>query len=343
MYRLSGQGDVMINNWRLECFICVAQTLNFHQAADALHVSQPALTKQISMLEEDLGVRLFDRDTMHVRLTNECHAFLGKAILTLQDMRNLEGMFQHNRHIVFNYLYRYGLYEVGTRFHERRPNTALNMLRLKIWGDTPSVIRRPGNVVIGREDVIGMQANSVFVPLKRARYYMIIAKDDPLAKRSIVSVNDVDLDHVIIRSGSQVSMRDIDDPGIRLEDLLGNRRFIGCDTLDETIEVVRSGCGTAFTLMPLDMDPNLVARVPLDIFAPVTIGVGYLKQNETDDLRELVRILLEVYRDGDDVTGDGAGDDSTSGDAGDGGAGGFRYASARIKPIPKGGLPPVFA
>ena len=39
----------------------------------------------------------------------------------------------------------------------------------------------------------------------------------------------LDLDRVIGRSGSQLAMRDIDEPGIRLEDLLGSKRFVGCD------------------------------------------------------------------------------------------------------------------
>ena len=58
---------------------------------------------------------------------------------------------------------------------------------------------------------------------------MIVTKDDPLADRESATADDVDLDRVIIRSGSQLAMRDIDEPGIRLEDLLGSKRFFGCD------------------------------------------------------------------------------------------------------------------
>lgn len=61
------------------------------------------------------------------------------------------------------------------------------------------------------------------------RECMIVTKDDPLAGCESVTVDGVDLDRVIIRSGSQLAMRDIDEPGIRLEDLLGSKRFVGCD------------------------------------------------------------------------------------------------------------------
>lgn len=287
----------MINNWRLECFISVSQTLNFRQAAEALRVTQPALTKQINVLEEDLGVRLFDRDTTHVSLTDEGHRFLGRAISTLQDMRLLEGMFRRGPEVVFNYLYQYGLTEVGERFRSRCPGTALNMLRLKMWGDTPGTIKRPGNVVVARRSIVEMQDGGVFVPLCQAREYMMVRPDDPMAGLERVGVDDIDRSIVIIRSGSQLSTRDIDEPGVRLEDLLGDRHFVGCNRIDETIEMIKAGCGVAFALMPLEMETPGLARVPLDPFGIEELGFGYLKQHETDDLLALVDVLTEVYRD----------------------------------------------
>ncbi len=129
---------------------------------------------------------------------------------------------------------------------------------------------------------------------------MIVAKDDPLAGRESATADDVDLDRIIIRSGSQLAMRDIDEPGIRLEDLLGSKRFVGCGHDGETIETIHSGCGAALALTPLDMDPGKLARMVLEPFEPVIIGIGHLRQYKTDDLRVWVDVLLEVYRDGDD-------------------------------------------
>lgn len=58
---------------------------------------------------------------------------------------------------------------------------------------------------------------------------MIVTKDDPLAGRESATADDVDLDRVIGRSGSQLAMHDIDEPDIRLEDPLGSKRFAGRD------------------------------------------------------------------------------------------------------------------
>ncbi|WP_088553226.1 selenium metabolism-associated LysR family transcriptional regulator [Calderihabitans maritimus] len=55
----------------LEIFKVVAEKKSFSQASEVLHISQPAISQQINALEEHLGVRLFDRTTRKVSLTEE--------------------------------------------------------------------------------------------------------------------------------------------------------------------------------------------------------------------------------------------------------------------------------
>lgn len=58
-----------MNLRRLEYFVAVAEYLNFRKAAEALYVTQPLLSRQISELEEELGQTLFFRNTRTVMLT----------------------------------------------------------------------------------------------------------------------------------------------------------------------------------------------------------------------------------------------------------------------------------
>ena len=55
----------------LEYFITVSELNNFTAAAERLHVSQPAISKAIHKLEEELGVHLLDRTQKKVLLTEE--------------------------------------------------------------------------------------------------------------------------------------------------------------------------------------------------------------------------------------------------------------------------------
>lgn len=67
----------------LRYFVAVAEELNYRKAAERLHVAQPALSSQIKDLEAELGVRLLDRNTVGVRLTDAGAAFLAETRLTL--------------------------------------------------------------------------------------------------------------------------------------------------------------------------------------------------------------------------------------------------------------------
>jgi len=64
---------------QLRYFTALADTLNFHRAAERLNMSQPPLTVAIRKLEEDLGTPLFERETRGVRLTAAGQAALGPA------------------------------------------------------------------------------------------------------------------------------------------------------------------------------------------------------------------------------------------------------------------------
>ena len=73
-----------MNTVQLECFVTVAEYLNFSKASQVLKITQPAVTHQIQALEKELGTKLFLRTSKTVTLTREGVQFLGDAQLILK-------------------------------------------------------------------------------------------------------------------------------------------------------------------------------------------------------------------------------------------------------------------
>src|SRR5215475_4710475 len=69
--------DVDVRLWR--AFATVAEELHYGRAAERLHITQPALSRQIRDLERALGITLFDRTSRRVVLSQAGQAVLGQA------------------------------------------------------------------------------------------------------------------------------------------------------------------------------------------------------------------------------------------------------------------------
>jgi DNA-binding transcriptional LysR family regulator len=54
---------------QLKNFLAIAELLNFHKASDKMYIAQPALSRQIRNLEQEIGAELFDRTKKQIKLT----------------------------------------------------------------------------------------------------------------------------------------------------------------------------------------------------------------------------------------------------------------------------------
>lgn len=122
----------------LRYFVAVAEELNFRRAAERLHVAQPALSAQIKNLESELGVRLFDRTTRSVSLTQTGQVFLTEARGILGATTHAEQLVRKAEHGLVGTL-RVGVITPATgpllakvlrHFHQKYPGVTLSLSAL---------------------------------------------------------------------------------------------------------------------------------------------------------------------------------------------------------------------
>lgn len=119
----------------LTAFISVAECGSFSAAAEQLHLTQPAISKRISTLEEQLGRKLFDRIRKRVFLTEAGNLLLPQArqiILEIQQARQLvqdmDGNVSGRLRIAFSH--HIGLHRLPPllqRFNRQFPEVALDI------------------------------------------------------------------------------------------------------------------------------------------------------------------------------------------------------------------------
>jgi len=176
----------------LRAFVTVGQLQSFAAAAKALHLSQPALSRRISHLEDLLGVRLFDRTTRSVALTVLGRRFLGqigglvedldRSVLSLRDAAELEAG-DVTIGCVFSAVHHF-LPPLIRTFRERHPGVLVRIIEEGADEVLASVKDGDADFAL---NYIGMQDPEVeFTPLLKEPYVLACPADHPLARRRSV-------------------------------------------------------------------------------------------------------------------------------------------------------------
>ena len=134
-FSVDNHGVAQLENFRLKVFRAAAEHLNFRQAAEELFLTQPAVTLQIKALEDDLGVRLFDRAAGRVTLTPQGSLLLGYAnkIAAVvseaeQEIRSEDGSFSGELFLgVSTTIAQYVLPRLIGAFREEHPRVQLSL------------------------------------------------------------------------------------------------------------------------------------------------------------------------------------------------------------------------
>lgn len=189
----------------LQYFTTLAELQNVSRASELLHMSQSSLSKNISSVEDELGVTLFDRNGKHISLNSVgqrfldcCHTILNEYDNALDDIHAMSTG-STNRIRIGSCGNINKLVTCMTEFKKKHPEVEYD-----INGD----IERDDAVDINEYDVLIYPAEVKYsrfngYPLYEEKYYLATSKKHPMKSSGGISVKSLNnTDVVFMRNGS---------------------------------------------------------------------------------------------------------------------------------------------
>ena len=183
----------------LRYFVAVAEELNYRKASERLRVAQPALSSQIQDLEADLGVRLLDRNTGGVRLTDAGTAFLAETRLTLAQAEKAKQVAQETAkgmrgHLTVAYiapLLMGFMPESLKTYHEKFPEVDVNLVEMPLTEQMAAL--QDGTLqigfMVGRDTPV--PAGLKQMKIARSAIRAVVGTSHPLASQAKISLVDL--------------------------------------------------------------------------------------------------------------------------------------------------------
>lgn len=183
----------------LRYFLAVADALNFSRAAERLRVAQPALSRQIHDLEEQLGLRLFKRSTSKVRLTEAGRFFqqeAGKLLVQLdiavasaqRIAKGATGEFRIGTYWSASAL---SITDAARELHERNPELSIDFVELPDHEHTQAIRDQKIDVGFVSRHRLTSRKDIDHRLIYTCAVKAILPRKHPLANRSEVRLRDL--------------------------------------------------------------------------------------------------------------------------------------------------------
>ncbi len=254
---------------QIEYFVAVADHGAFGAAAKVLAVSQPSLSKQLSTMEDELGVRLFERTSRRVALTPTGRAVLARGRSILREVRDFKAVARGTTSLFAAKLSIGVLPSVGAYFMpiaNRRLHRLYPDLRLVVQeGATRQLLDllKDGSI----DAVIGTPTNDPefdSAPLFEEALWVCAASDDPISiGRGPVSLSDLS-DSPLLSLSAGFSLHDLVERLAQMAGTYLSRDYQG-GSLDAVRQMAVMGAGVAilpslYALAEAVRDPEFRVR-----------------------------------------------------------------------------------
>lgn len=275
-------------------FVALAEELNFRQAAERLHITQPPLSRQIRELEEEIGVKLFHRNKRNVTLTDAGKVFLQKAYQILDDV-DQAGMITRMSfagsggefHIGFTASVR-DLVPLLRKFRDEHPEVGLFLYQMSSMNQITALHEK--RIDLGFITIPVSSDKIEMKPITSMPFVATFPKDHPLARKDPLYLADLK-DEPIITTVKSAGIRYYE----TVMDIFRRAGITPSVTiqaydLQTVLLLVESGMGITLEPAPRMECEGIVRRKLADVSMAITPFVAW----HTDDRSETLRHFLAV-------------------------------------------------
>jgi len=288
----------------LRAFQAVVDLESFHRAAEALNISQPALTRRIQKLEQSIGAPLLDRTTRHVAATATGQELLPLVRRMLEEFDGSlfalkDGGSQRRGLITMACVPTAAFYFLPTvikKFGADYPHIRLRIRDLTANEGLQAVAR--GEVEFGINLMGNSDPDLSFEPLIDDPFVLAMRKDHPLAAHEELNWGQLDGYPLVVVDRSSGNRALLD--GALAKHNLRLNWFYEVTHLNTSLGLVEAGLGISVLprlATPQEEHPYLVSRPIVDPVVTRTIGIVRRRGAQLSPAAEkFIEVLLKTWK-----------------------------------------------
>ena len=291
-----------MNTFQLSCFLAVAEYLNFAQAAQSLHVTHPAVSQQIKSLEKELNVKLFQRTTRSVKLTEEGRAFLTDAQQMVAISERAKKRFDTAMHRdietlalgFYNFPCMFLLSDALEQLRTDRPDLHPRLQVIPFQHIYRMLEEGDLDAVVGFKESPSIKIAAQFKEIVKVPATCVCSCRHPLSGRTEVSLDDLRDERLVLFVPSKASISIAQLQG----QLMGDRppsEFYFCESAESITVLVTAGYGISILPDFLVPDLPLISKIPLSDVDPVSFGVYYKSVQGNPALKAFLACAKEYF------------------------------------------------
>lgn len=281
----------------LKCFILVAEHLSFARAAEALYISQPAVTKQIHSLERELGVPLLIRSTRHVELTpagmsfyRDAKEIVLKSQIAIQRVQRQNATSDTIRIGVSNPITLCYLAPILKKLRAKYPEIRPNVDVLGYKSARSLFLEQKLDLLLYFQENMPKKEEIRFMELEQDELSCLLPAQHPLAERESIAIEAL-AEVPVIACNPLNAPLSIAAFQRRLLEQRAVDNVLYCDSIEVAHCMVSAGLGVAILPNLLILNTPAFASVPLAGERPLSFGVFYHRRERNRAVSKVLSLL----------------------------------------------------